>query len=93
MKILHIVAGLEESNGMANTARQFAGEERAQGHESTVTNDLSTLDSSIDVVYLHGAWLPILWRAAKTAKRLGAKLVIRPAGSYDPVEALRGSVR
>ena len=70
---------------MANTARQFAGEERAQGHESTVTNDLSTLDSSIDVVYLHGAWLPILWRAAKTAKRLGAKLVIRPAGSYDPV--------
>ncbi len=85
MKILHIVAGLEESNGMANTARQFAGEERAQGHDSTVTNDLSTLDSSIDVVYLHGAWLPILWRAAKRAKRLGAKLVIRPAGSYDPV--------
>ncbi len=85
MKILHIVAGLEESNGMANTARQFAEEECAQGHESTVTNDLSTLDSSIDVVYLHGAWLPILWRAAKRAKRLGAKLVIRPAGSYDPV--------
>ena len=85
MKILHIVAGLEESNGMANTARQFAEEERAQGYESAVTNDLSALDSSIDVVYLHGAWLPILWRAAKRAKRLGVKLVIRPAGSYDPV--------
>ena len=85
MKILHIVAGLEESNGMANTARQFAEEERAQGHESAVTNDLSALDATIDVVYLHGAWLPILWRAAKRAKRLGAKLVIRPAGSYDPL--------
>jgi glycosyltransferase involved in cell wall biosynthesis len=85
MKILHIVAGLEESNGMANTARQFAAEERAKGYESAVTNDLSALDSSIDVVHLHGAWLPILWRAAKRAKRLGAKLVIRPAGSYDPV--------
>ncbi len=85
MKILHIVAGLEESNGMANTARQFAEEERAQGYESAVTNDLSALDSSIDVVHLHGAWLPILWRAAKRAKRFGAKLVIRPAGSYDPV--------
>ena len=85
MKILHIVAGLEESNGMANTARQFAEEERAQGYESAVTNDLSALDATVDVVHLHGAWLPILWRAAKMAKRLGAKLVIRPAGSYDPV--------
>ncbi len=85
MKILHIVAGLEESNGMANTARQFAEEERAQGHELVVTNDLSALDATVDVVCLHGAWLPILWRAAKRAKRLGAKLVIRPAGSYDPV--------
>ena len=85
MKLLHIVAGLEESNGMANTARQFAAEEHAKGYESAVTNDLSALDSSIDVVYLHGAWLPILWRAAKKARRLGAKLVIRPAGSYDPV--------
>ena len=85
MKILHIVAGLEESNGMANTARQFAEEERAQGHESAVTNDLTALDATVDAVCLHGAWLPILWRAAKRAKGLGAKLVIRPAGSYDPV--------
>ena len=85
MKILHIVAGLEESNGMANTARQFAEEERAQGHESAVSNDLSALDTTVNVVYLHGAWLPILWRAAKRARRLGVKLVIRPAGSYDPV--------
>ena len=74
MKILHIVAGLEESNGMANTARQFAGEERAQGHESTVTNDLSALDATADVVCLHGAWLPILWRAAKRTKRHNIKV-------------------
>ena len=85
MKLLHIVAGLEEFNGMANTARQFAAEERAKGYESAVTNDLSALDSSVDVVLLHGAWLPILWRAAKKARHLGVKLVIRPAGSYDPV--------
>ena len=70
---------------MANTARQFAAEARAQGHESTVTNDLSALDATVDVVCLHGAWLPILWQAAKRAKKIGAKLVIRPAGSYDPV--------
>ena len=70
---------------MANTARQFAAEDRAQGHDSSVTNDLAALDATADVVYLHGAWLPILWRAAKRVKRLDAKLVIRPAGSYDPV--------
>lgn len=85
MKILHIVAGLEESNGMANTARQFAEEECAQGHKSVVTNDLTALDATVDVVCLHGAWLPILWRAATMARHLGVKLVIRPAGSYDPV--------
>ena len=85
MKILHIVAGLEESNGMANTARQFAAEERAQGHDSSVANNLSSLDGSVAVVCLHGAWLPILWRAAKRAKKLDAQLIVRPAGSYDPV--------
>ena len=85
MKILHIVAGLEESNGMANTARQFAAEERAQGHDSSVANNLSSLDGSVAAVCLHGAWLPILWRAAKRAKKLGAQLIVRPAGSYDPV--------
>ena len=63
MKILHIVAGLEESNGMANTARQFAAEERAQGHDSSVANNLSALDGSVAVVCLHGAWLPILWKS------------------------------
>ena len=85
MKIVHIVAGLEGNNGMANTARQFVAEELAHGDESVVTNDLASISHGVDEVCIHGAWLPLLWKAAKRAKAVGAKLVIRPAGSYDPV--------
>ena len=89
MKIIHFCAGLQFGNGMANTARQFIAEENAQGHESFLTNELATLSNAksgdFHVVYIHGAWLPVLWRAAKHAKRIKAKLIIRPAGSYDPV--------
>ena len=89
MKIIHFCAGLQFWNGMANTARQFIAEEIAQGYESFLTNELVTLlnakSGDCDIVYIHGAWLPVLWRAAKHAKRINAKLIIRPAGSYDPV--------
>ena len=85
MKIVHFCAGLEQSNGMANTARQFVEEDRARGDESEVTNDLSRVSSGVDKVMIHGAWLPVLWKAAKRAKEARARLVIRPAGSYDPV--------
>lgn len=85
MKIVHFCAGLEGNNGMANTARQFAGEESARGDESEVTSELGKIAPGADEVMIHGAWLPVLWKAAKRAKAVGARLVIRPAGSYDPV--------
>ena len=89
MKIIHFCAGLQFWNGMANTARQFIAEEIAQGHDSFLTNELATLSNAksgdFHIVYIHGAWLPVLWSAAKHAKRIKAKLIIRPAGSYDPV--------
>ena len=85
MKIIHFCAGLEKNNGMANTARQFVAEELARGDESLLTNDLEKIVQGVDEVMIHGAWLPVLWRAAKRAKAVGAKLLIRPAGSYDPV--------
>lgn len=85
MRIVHFCAGLEKWNGMANTARQFVAEEIAAGHDSRITSDLNEIIAGVDVVHLHGAWLPVLWSAAKRAKKIGAKLIIRPAGSYDPV--------
>lgn len=85
MRIVHFCAGLEGWNGMANTARQFVAEESARGDESKLTNDPVEIVRGIDVVHIHGAWLPVLWKVAKRAKQVGAKLIIRPAGSYDPV--------
>lgn len=85
MKIIHFCAGLEGNNGMANTARQFVAEERTRGDESELTNELAKIERGVDRVMIHGAWLPVLWRAAKRAKAVGAELIIRPAGSYDPV--------
>lgn len=84
MRIVHFCAGLEGWNGMANTSRQFVEEELARGDDSKLTNNPSAIISGVDVVVIHGAWLPVLWQVAKKAKLIGAKLVIRPAGSYDP---------
>ena len=85
MKVIHFCAGLQFWNGMANTARQFVKEELARGDDSKLTNNLDEIVADVDVVMIHGAWLPVLWRVAKRAKAVGAKLYIRPAGSYDPV--------
>jgi len=85
LKVVHFCAGLEQWNGMANTARQFVDEERAKGDDSQLTNNVDAITDDIDQVVIHGAWLPVLWKVAKRAKSIGAKLLIRPAGSYDPV--------
>lgn len=85
MKIIHFCAGLEEWNGMANTARQFVAEELSNGDDSRLTNNIDDVVADVDKVVIHGAWLPVLWKVAKKAKAIGAKLIIRPAGSYDPV--------
>lgn len=85
MKIVHFCSGLEYWNGMANTAKQFVVEELSRGDDSKLTNNFSDIVGDVAVVMVHGAWLPVLWKVAKRAKAIGAKLIIRPAGSYDPV--------
>lgn len=85
MKIVHFCAGLEYWNGMANNARDVIKEELSQGMNSSLTNRLSAIDSTVDVVHIHGAWLPILWLVVLRAKFVKARLIVRPEGSYDPV--------
>lgn len=94
MKIIHFCAGLARNNGMANTARQFVEEERAQGHDSKLTNRIEDLRAAgpFDVLHIHGTWLPVLWKASKIAKRAGARIINRPAGNYDPIRRARGFV-
>jgi len=85
MKIIHFCVGLEGWNGMANTARQFVAAERAAGHDSALTNDLNAIVLGVGRVHIHGAWLPAVHQAAKRGRQIGAEVVLRPAGSYDPV--------
>lgn len=85
MRVLHFCAGLQGWNGMSNMARQLVAEELAAGHDSRLTNRLEEIAGKIDIVEIHGAWLPVVHKAAKQAKAIGAKLIICPAGSYDPV--------
>lgn len=95
MKIIHFCAGLEGNNGMANTARQFVAEELAQGHDSRLTNQIADVRAAgtFDVLHIHGTWLPVLWKVAKMTKRVGAKVIVRPAGNYDPLRRRSGFVK
>lgn len=96
MKIIHFCAGLEYWNGMANTARQLIAEERMQGHDSRLTNNVTIISAAVSAlgrncrVHIHGTWLPVLWKVAKIAKDAGAELIVRPAGNYDPLRLNRG---
>ncbi len=70
---------------MAKAASLFAAEEKAAGHDSCVSTDAGAVAEGVDRVFIHGSWLPVLWRAASRAKAVGAELVVRPEGNYDPV--------
>lgn len=89
MRYVHFCAGLQQWNGMANVARMLMNEQLAFGDESVLINSLENLEEQLergaDVVFIHGAWLPILWRVARTVKRRGVRLVLMPHGSYDPL--------
>ena len=82
MKILHICAGWEETNGAAVIARLIAEEQRQQGHEIVYGTCVNRAEiRAADEVWTHCGWLPVLWRAGWFAKRL----VRMPEACYDPV--------
>lgn len=82
MKILHICAGWEASNGAANIARMVAGEQESAGHSVSykIWAGIKELRAA-DEVWVHCAWKPCLWWAALWAKRYKWM----PEASYDPV--------
>ena len=82
MRILHICAGWEETNGAAVIARFIADEQRRQGHDVSLGTRVSRAEiRAADVVWTHCGWLPVLWRAGLYAKHL----VRMPEACYDPV--------
>ena len=70
---------------MACVARMLADEQRKAGHEVFLVDKISYIQGNIDEVWVHGAWLWGTWGATTMGRRLGAKVIRMPHGSYDPV--------
>lgn len=90
MKILHICAGWEETNGAAVMARKIAGSQSSGGDEVSfaVWASPSALRQA-DEVWIHCAWMPCLWWAA-----LFARSFVRVcAGSFDPFRLASGRLK
>ena len=82
MKVLHVCAGWEETNGVAVAARMLAREQSARGDavDFAIWASPATLRRA-DEVWVHCGWLPCLWWAGMFARRI----VRMPHACYDPV--------
>ena len=82
MKILHVCAGWEDTNGAAVIARRIAERQAARGDEVSFATWVSPAAlRRADEVWTHCGWLPCLWWAGLFARRL----VRMPEACYDPV--------
>ena len=129
MKIVHVVAGLDRSSGIAAVVGQFADAGSAAGHEVTVATTFtsSVVETPIagrvafkrsrlpilgrlcfswqmltglldvcrgaDIVHVHGSWTFPVWWGARCGRKSGAKVVLSPHGSFDPVRLCHGRWR
>ena len=86
-KVLHIVPGLEDvANGMATVAQMLA-KEQGDANVVDLREGMRAIeeDEAVEEVWVHGLWLPGIWRACLKALRLGKRLVRMPHGSLSPV--------
>ncbi len=82
MKILHVCAGWEDTNGAAVIARRIAERQSVRGDEVSFATWASPAAlRRADEVWTHCGWLPCLWWAGLFARRL----VRMPEACYDPV--------
>jgi len=82
MKIRHICAGWEETNGAAVIARLVAHEQESSGACVRFATWVGIRElRAADEVWTHCGWLPVLWWAGLFARRL----VRMPEACYDPV--------
>ena len=82
MKILHVCAGWEDTNGAAVIARRIAERQSARGDEVSFATWASPAAlRRADEVWTHCGWLPCLGWAGLFARRL----VRMPEACYDPV--------
>ncbi len=98
--VLHLMAGLGPTNGVANVARRFARVQSERGDAvrllaPTVKWNPVYFDCAFaarvgrqardaDEVWVHCSWTFPVWFGAWIAKRFGKRLVVVPEASFDP---------
>lgn len=82
MRIVNIVAEMQEASGITTFIGNVVDELSKSGVESIVrVGQFSKKDiAEADVVHIHGLWTPVLHRAAVYAHKIGKPVVISPHG-------------
>ena len=100
VKILHLMAWLGETSGVANVARRFARVQSERGDEVRLLAPVFKWNPAyfdfafavragrqardVDEVWVHCSWTFPVWFGAWIAKRFGKRLVVVPEASFDP---------
>ena len=83
MNILHIAETAEGASGVATFVRKLDASLRASGVESIVCNHAEQVEH-VDVVHIHGLWLPLFHKAAAWAREKGIAVVWSTHGMTAP---------
>lgn len=100
VSVLHLLAGLGETSGVANIARRFARAQSERGDAATLLAPAFKWNPlyfglvfvirawrrarTADEVWVHCSWTFPVWFGAGLARRYGKRLVVVPEGSFDP---------
>lgn len=89
-RIVHVVPEINEANGVWRVASLLAQDQGGVVMQAAAPA-LSSAITLAEEVWVHGAWLPRLWRAAHFAMRSGCRLVRMTHGSLSPIYLCRQS--
>ena len=89
-RIVHIVPEIDEANGVWRVAT-FLAKEQDGAVVPAAAPALAAAIADASEVWVHGAWLPRLWRASMLALRFGKRLVRMTHGSFSPIYLKRQS--
>ena len=98
--VLHLMAGLGLTNGVANVARRFVRVQSARGDTVRLLAPVCKWNPAYfdfafvarvwrqardaDEIWVHCSWTFPVWFGAWAAKRFGKRLVVVPEASFDP---------
>lgn len=97
MKILHIVAGLNDIvNGMVVVAKFIMDKQIENGDKAEIVDVMGAEAinfAGYDEVWIHGMWLPAEWKVAYRVIKSGTKLIRMTHGSLSPIAVQQGGLK